>query len=177
MWAPQWNPHSGLCRVTSRGDHRCDSHPRLPRLTAGAAILAGTALVVAAPMLVPAEAEADPLTDFLCSTGSSQYCLGRIIPPPGPYYPPPPVYYNNPETHYHYNPETRYHKHYPGPDRRNPQTLPARPRPPIMLPKPPRAQQPKLPALPKITLPEYKRVQPPRSSPGNNKPRGSTKAN
>ncbi|WP_186627584.1 excalibur calcium-binding domain-containing protein [Rhodococcus sp. BP22] len=46
----------------------------------------GSVVLAAAMMTAPAVAAADPITDFLCGTGSAQFCP----PPLAPFLPPPP---------------------------------------------------------------------------------------
>lgn len=48
----------------------------------------GGFVVAAAMATTPAVAAADPITDFLCSSGSAQFC--PILPPPPPALLPPP---------------------------------------------------------------------------------------
>ncbi|MCZ4561168.1 excalibur calcium-binding domain-containing protein [Rhodococcus sp. IEGM 1401] len=42
------------------------------------------AIAAAALVTAPAVASADPITDFLCSSGSAQFCPVLLPPPPAP---------------------------------------------------------------------------------------------
>ncbi|OZC94880.1 hypothetical protein CH275_28410 [Rhodococcus sp. 06-235-1A] len=42
------------------------------------------AIAAAALVTTPAVASADPITDFLCSSGSAQFCPALLPPPPAP---------------------------------------------------------------------------------------------